>query len=91
MEKITGSHKGDQEFIPEKKIKYVKVIIPDSIRGVSIVTMCLIGTHDEGFKKMEKNHILGLVINACASSFFFGTFAFSFQDIYDSIMLYRSK
>jgi hypothetical protein len=31
MEKITGSHKGDQEFIPEKKlIKYEKVIIPDS-------------------------------------------------------------
>jgi hypothetical protein len=39
MEKITGSHEGDQEFIPEKKIYLLKVIIPNSKRGVSIVTI----------------------------------------------------
>jgi hypothetical protein len=43
MEKITGSHKGDQEFIPEKNIYLLKVIIPNSKRGFSIVT--IIGNH----------------------------------------------
>ncbi len=44
MEKITGSHKGDQEFIPEKKYILLKVIIPNSKRGASIVT--IIGIHN---------------------------------------------